>query len=103
MMQHRLPPEAEVGVLPPNIGIPVGQRAPNATVVDTEGHEVQILDLTRKGPILLVFYRGGWCPFCNFQIHELTAALPGIREARTDARCDQRRSHRGIGEDAGHV
>jgi peroxiredoxin len=30
----------------------------------------------RPRSVLLVFYRGGWCPYCNFQIHELTAAYP---------------------------
>ena len=30
----------------------------------------------QSGPIMLVFYRGGWCPYCNAQIHDLTKAFP---------------------------
>ena len=37
---------------------------------DDKGATVALADLWTKGPILLVFYRGGWCPFCNFQIRE---------------------------------
>jgi peroxiredoxin len=43
---------------------------------DAAGLEVRLSDLMRRGPLLLVFYRGGWCPYCNFQIRELTAAYP---------------------------
>lgn len=76
MKEFSTTPADRLGKLPQDIGIPVGQPAPNAAVHDAEGHAVQIEDLVKKGPILLVFYRGGWCPYCNFEIHELSQAYP---------------------------
>jgi peroxiredoxin len=37
---------------------------------------VSLSALYTKGPILLAFYRGGWCPFCNSENHALTTAYP---------------------------
>lgn len=71
---------ARLGTLPKEIGIPVGDRAPAATVRDANGDEVALADLIADGPTLVVFYRGGWCPFCNFQIRELTTAFPKFSE-----------------------
>ncbi|MBI2375699.1 MAG: AhpC/TSA family protein [Deltaproteobacteria bacterium] len=78
MNETRSPEPKQLGTLPPDIGIAVGQRAPDAVLRDANGQAVQLRDLVAKGPILLVFYRGGWCPFCNFQIHELTSAFPEL-------------------------
>jgi peroxiredoxin len=76
MKEIAAPPEARVGTLPPDIGVAVGQPAPDASLHDSGGAGVRLADLFSKGAVLLVFYRGGWCPFCNFQIHELTEAYP---------------------------
>lgn len=73
-------PDATLGTLPPDLGVPVGQKAPVAVVHDADGNEVALSALIAKGPVLLVFYRGGWCPFCNFQIRELTAAYPELQK-----------------------
>lgn len=69
-----------LGSLPDRIGVAVGEPAPDATVQDAEGQPVQLRDLVEDGPVMLVFYRGGWCPFCNYQIHQLTEAYPQYRE-----------------------
>jgi peroxiredoxin len=58
------------------VGIPVGGQAPDATVREADGREVRLREAGKPGPVLLVFYRGGWCPYCNSQIHELTTAYP---------------------------
>lgn len=76
MKQYESPPTDRVGTLPEGVGVPVGSPAPDATVRNAEGREVRLRELTTDGPILLVFYRGGWCPFCNFQIRELTTTYP---------------------------
>lgn len=68
--------EDRFGVLPEGIGIPVGQAAPDAVVHDQTGRVQRLSDLWKEGPILLVFYRGGWCPYCAAQIRELTKAAP---------------------------
>jgi len=46
-------------------GIEIGQAAPEAIVEDVEGDEFELHSLYEKGPTIVVFYRGGWCPFCN--------------------------------------
>lgn len=72
-------PTERIGTLPPDVGLAVGSRMPDAVVHDADGHEVRLGDFLDGGPILVVFYRGGWCPFCNFQIRELTVAYPEYR------------------------
>lgn len=83
---YKNPAEGRIGVVPPGIGIQVGQPAPNVTVRDADNRELSLADLWKPGPIMLVFYRGGWCPYCNAQIHDLTQAFPeyqkrGVRPA----------------------
>ncbi len=76
-MKEIAPPAADrVGVLAPNTGIPVGQRVPDVHARDLGGQDVALSSLYAKGPLLLVFYRGGWCPYCNSEIHALTTAYP---------------------------
>lgn len=70
---------ATIGTLAPGLGVPVGEHAPDAELRDSAGAAVRLGDLVRQGPLALVFYRGGWCPFCNFQIRELTGAYPEFR------------------------
>lgn len=69
-------PANRLGTLPAGIGLAVGQAVPPVTAKDLDGRTISLADLTSKGPTLVVFYRGGWCPFCNFQIRELAAAAP---------------------------
>jgi peroxiredoxin len=47
---------------------------------DLDGKDVTLSSLYSKGPILLAFYRGGWCPYCNSEIHALTTAYPEYQE-----------------------
>lgn len=42
-----------------------GQKAPDFVLPDASGRPVLLSDLLKKGPVVLTFYRGGWCPFCN--------------------------------------
>jgi len=67
-------PEAKLGTLAPGFGIAVGQRAPDATLEDITGKKQKLSELYKSGPTFVVFYRGGWCPFCNIQLHDLGAA-----------------------------
>src|SRR5688572_14921078 len=69
-------PGERLGTVPDGVGLTVGEPAPDVTVTDADGKPVRLLDLAKRGPILLVFYRGGWCPTCNFQIHELAKRFP---------------------------
>lgn len=51
-----------------------GTTIPNATVKTVDGKSVNIKDLISKKPTVLIFYRGGWCPYCNAHLAELQKA-----------------------------
>ena len=54
----------------------VGDKAPVFTLNDPEGNAVSSKDLLAKGPLVVSFYRGVWCPYCNMELQALQAALP---------------------------
>ncbi|MEQ8770557.1 MAG: peroxiredoxin-like family protein [Phycisphaerales bacterium] len=72
----------EDGKLAPRTGLPVGYDAPDALLRDDAGEEVQLAKLIEEadGPVVLVFYRGGWCPYCTKHLAELQHALPELEE-----------------------
>jgi len=49
----------------------IGQQVPNSTLKTLNNKNVKLHDLLSKKPTILVFYRGGWCPFCKFHLKEL--------------------------------
>jgi peroxiredoxin len=55
-----------------------GDRAPAFDLPDQDGAHVVLADLLRAGPLVLSFYRGVWCPFCNIELKALQAALGEI-------------------------
>lgn len=69
------PDDEAIGELADGVGVAPGEAAPDLAAVDSGGEEVQILELVEDEAIVLFFYRGGWCPFCSFQIREMTQAF----------------------------
>lgn len=63
-----------------NRSLAVGATVPNFTLPDATGQEVELASLLENGPVILSFYRGGWCPYCNMELRGLQQALPQIRE-----------------------
>ena len=59
----------------------VGDKAPLFTLKDPDGKPVSSADLLAKGPLVLTFYRGVWCPYCNMELQALQAFLPTLQEA----------------------
>jgi peroxiredoxin len=53
-----------------------GDVAPDFSLKDPEGNVVNSADLLRRGPLVLSFYRGVWCPYCNMELQALEAAKP---------------------------
>jgi peroxiredoxin len=49
----------------------IGESIPKATLQDSEGKQVELSKLLGNKPTVLVFYRGGWCPYCSFQLSGL--------------------------------
>ncbi len=56
-----------------------GDRAPGFTLNDPEGKPVSSADLLAKGPLIITFYRGVWCPYCNVELQALQETLPQFR------------------------
>lgn len=50
----------------------VGEKAPDFTLGDPDGKQVQLSNLLKEGPVVLTWYRGGWCPYCNIALASLT-------------------------------
>ncbi len=59
----------------------VGDRAPAISLRDQHGAMFDIATLLAKGPVVVTFYRGGWCPFCNLELKAYQAELPRILAA----------------------
>ena len=59
-------------------GLAVGERAPDFQLPDALGKIVSLRERLAAGPVVLVFYRGEWCPYCNLHLRALQAALPEI-------------------------
>jgi peroxiredoxin len=51
-----------------------GDVAPSFSLRDPEGNVVSLAELLKKGPVVLSFYRGVWCPYCNMELQALEAA-----------------------------
>jgi len=59
----------------------VGDKAPNFVLLDPEGKAVSSVELLRQGPLVVSFYRGVWCPYCNMELQALQAVLPQFTSA----------------------
>lgn len=59
----------------------VGDIAPDFILRDPRGRNTSLKTALRSGPVVLNFYRGGWCPFCNLELNALQRALPKFKEA----------------------
>jgi peroxiredoxin len=56
----------------------VGDRAPSVTLRRPDGEPAELAGLYREKPTVLVFYRGGWCPYCTAHLAQLAAAEPEL-------------------------
>lgn len=57
----------------------VGDIAPNFTLPGATGNSVTLYNILNKGAVVLSFYRGAWCPFCNLELRALQGILPEIQ------------------------
>jgi peroxiredoxin len=59
----------------------VGDRAPDFELVNAAGKKVKLSELTARGPVVLTWYRGGWCPYCSISLRGFHKSLPDIQAA----------------------
>jgi peroxiredoxin len=62
----------------------VGDRFPDFELPAADATIVRLDDYVARGPVVISFYRGGWCPYCNLELRALSRALPRIRRAGAD-------------------
>ncbi len=55
-----------------------GQEAPDFILPASDGKPVRLYDLLEKGRVVVVFYRGGWCPYCNIHLRGFQRILPEL-------------------------
>ncbi len=63
-------PKSAVDIAP----LLIGEKIPNITLKSSENADVNISDLFKKKKTVLIFYRGGWCPYCNLHLQSLAEA-----------------------------
>lgn len=51
--------------------IKIGEKVPSAIVVSLDGKEMNIQDIVKEKNSIIIFYRGGWCPYCNLHLSDL--------------------------------
>lgn len=58
-----------------------GGKAPDFTLKNADGQTRRLSELLKKSPVVLTWYRGGWCPYCNLALAALTEKMPEIAAA----------------------
>ena len=56
----------------------VGEPAPAIVLPDAHGKPFDVAQLLAKGPVIVTFYRGGWCPYCNLELKAYQDVMPRI-------------------------
>ncbi len=76
--------EATAGLKASNLeagGLGQGAKAPDFSLPNHTGQMRSLGDLLAEGVVVLNFYRGGWCPYCNMELNALQRWLPEIEAA----------------------
>jgi peroxiredoxin len=58
-----------------------GDRAPAIVLGNVHGKTVNVGTQLKNGPVVVTFYRGGWCPYCNLELRAFQQILPDIKAA----------------------
>ena len=58
-----------------------GEQLKDFVLPNQNGVARSLEELRKKGPVVITFYRGGWCPYCNLELRAYQEALPEIQKA----------------------
>ena len=61
-------------------GLFINSKAPDFKANDQFGNEVRLKDVLKDSLVVLIFYRGQWCPYCNRQLKKLEDSLQLIKD-----------------------
>lgn len=86
---NRIPPEALEVIIKTsaeldaqgvgNNALKVGDQLPEGKLIDANNKPVSIASLLASGSLVINFYRGGWCPYCNFELKAYQERLTDIQ------------------------
>jgi peroxiredoxin len=79
-------------------GLFINSKAPDFSAKDQNGNNVSLRDLRKKGPVVLVFYRGNWCPYCNKELKNLQDSLQLLQGQKATVVAISPEAAEGIGE-----
>jgi len=85
--------------------VKAGDSAPDFDLPELAGGKLSLTGLLAEGPLVINFYRGAWCPYCNLEMQALQAALPDIEAAggRLIAIAPETAAHAGEIRDKGNL
>ena len=75
LAQNQAPLAASPDTVSP---LKIGQKLPEISLLDAAKNVFPLTKSLRNGPVVLVVYRGGWCPYCNVQLSELGKIEPQL-------------------------
>jgi len=79
MMQEATAELASSGL--PEQALKIGDTMSDFELPELDGGHIHLADLLQKTPVVISFYRGGWCPYCNLEMQALQRTLPDIGRA----------------------
>jgi len=56
-----------------------GDEIPQINLPNAVGKTIDVNSMLKEGPVVIIFYRGAWCPYCNLELNALQQALPEIK------------------------
>lgn len=59
-------------------GLSVGANVPMFTALNLKDEKIELTELLKNGPVVIMFYRGQWCPICNKHLKNLQDSLQAI-------------------------
>jgi len=72
---------AEIASSPDNVTpLRIGDQIPNPTLTKLDGQKIQLADVLGGKPSVLIFFRGGWCPYCTKHLAALKEVIPQVKE-----------------------
>ena len=79
-------------------GLVIGEKAPDFTAKDNKGNSISLHQLLKKGEVVLIFYRGQWCPYCNKQLSNLNDSLASITAGGTSILAITQETYENVGK-----
>ena len=79
--EYEVPSEKAFGVNEDGKGLTVGTKLSNVLLKNYDDQDYALAKAWRQKPALVVFYRGGWCPYCSFQVREMSLSYDRFLEA----------------------